>query len=339
MKANNASWIGMQNRTFTFRQIWIASIALVVLATMGIGAVTRLTGSGLSIVEWKPLAGTIPPLNEAQWTKEFLRYQQFPEFRSNPKVTLENFKTIFWWEFSHRLIARSLIFVILLPFAILYFRRLHTPRDLKRLSVLLVMGAVQGALGWYMVKSGLVQVPRVSHFRLMAHFVWASLIIAYLAHWLREQGTTGAKTFYVKDQILFQFLSIVCLLQMVLGALVAGSRAGYIYNSFPKFGDSWLPQNFFIYPTITENLFYNQINLQFFHRLGGWLMLAACIYTLLRRHFFISFLIMIQFALGVLTLLMMVPPAIATLHQLCGVFLFFTLRYSVHPSYMSLRKT
>lgn len=329
----------MLNKKMSFRQIWIISIALVVLATMGIGAMTRLTGSGLSIVEWRPLSGVIPPLSSDQWTEEFLRYQQFPEFRSNPHVTLDDFKTIFWWEFSHRLFARSLIFVILLPFVFLCLRRQNTARDLKKLSLLLLLGAVQGALGWYMVKSGLVQVPRVSHFRLTVHFVWASLIMAYLAQWLREEGPADIRPVSPNDVKVLQILSAICLLQMALGALVAGSRAGYIFNTFPKLGNTWFPANFFIYPTITENLFHNQINLQFFHRMGGWVILAACIYTLVRRYYAISILIMVQFSLGVLTLVMLVPPVIATLHQLFGVILFFTIRYSVASTHINLRKT
>lgn len=314
-----------------FRQVWILSIAFVVLATMGIGAMTRLTGSGLSIVEWKPLSGVIPPLNEMAWNQEFLRYQEFPEFKSNPNITLEGFKTIFWWEFSHRLIARSLIFVILIPFFFLILKRQATRRDFRKLVLLLLMGAIQGALGWYMVQSGLVQVPRVSHFRLMVHFLWASLIIAYLAGWLREESTDSRGEQFPQNRLFIQALSGLCLGQMALGALVAGSRAGYIYNTFPKLGDTWLPQRFLIFPTLTENLFYNQINLQFFHRVGAWLMVIAAIYALIKKYHLIGSLILIQFVLGILTLVLMVPPPVATLHQLCGVILFFVLRYTLLP--------
>lgn len=292
---------------------------------------TRLTGSGLSIVEWKPLSGVIPPLNEMAWNQEFLRYQEFPEFKSNPNITLEGFKTIFWWEFSHRLIARSLIFVILIPFFFLILKRQATRRDFRKLVLLLLMGAIQGALGWYMVQSGLVQVPRVSHFRLMVHFLWASLIIAYLAGWLREESTDSRGEQFPQNRLFIQALSGLCLGQMALGALVAGSRAGYIYNTFPKLGDTWLPQRFLIFPTLTENLFYNQINLQFFHRVGAWLMVIAAIYALIKKYHLIGSLILIQFVLGILTLVLMVPPPVATLHQLCGVILFFVLRYTLLP--------
>ncbi len=327
---NSGFWIGMRNNV-RFRQVWILSIAFVVLATMGIGAMTRLTGSGLSIVEWKPLSGVIPPLNEMAWNQEFLRYQEFPEFKSNPNITLEGFKTIFWWEFSHRLIARSLIFVILIPFFFLILKRQATRRDFRKLVLLLLMGAIQGALGWYMVQSGLVQVPRVSHFRLMVHFLWASLIIAYLAGWLREESTDSRGEQFPQNRLFIQALSGLCLGQMALGALVAGSRAGYIYNTFPKLGDTWLPQRFLIFPTLTENLFYNQINLQFFHRVGAWLMVIAAVYALIKKYHLIGSLILIQFVLGILTLVLMVPPPVATLHQLCGVVLFFVLRYTLLP--------
>ncbi|MBV2167801.1 MAG: COX15/CtaA family protein [Bdellovibrio sp.] len=328
---NSVFWIGTRNNQVRFRQVWILSIAFVVLATMGIGAMTRLTGSGLSIVEWKPLSGAIPPLNETEWSQEFLRYQEFPEFKSNPNVTLEDFKTIFWWEFTHRLIARSLIFVILIPFIFLVLKKEATGRDLRKLILLLLMGAVQGALGWYMVKSGLVQVPRVSHFRLMVHFIWASLIIAYLARWLREENTNPQCKQTSSERLFLRVLGGLCLGQMALGALVAGSRAGYIYNTFPKFGDTWWPQKFLIFPTLTENLLYNQINLQLFHRLGAWLMVIAAVYALIKRYYLIGSLIFLQFVLGILTLVLMVPPPVATLHQLCGVVLFFVLRYEEHP--------
>lgn len=309
-----------------FRQIWIISIASLLLATMGIGAMTRLTGSGLSIVEWKPVSGIFPPFNESQWVHEFSNYQQYPDFKSRPSLTLDEFKTLFWWEFIHRLVARSLLFVILVPYGLLFLSGKLEKRHHRKVFGLLILGGIQGFLGWYMVKSGLVQVPRVSHFRLMVHFIWACVILGYLAQWLAEEQQQS-HNLSVRSRSFVQALSWLCLAQMALGALVAGSRAGYIYNTFPKIGDTWLPVRFVIFPSLWENFFYNQINLQFFHRMGAWILLAAAFYSWWKKIYPISILIIAQFFLGVLTLVLMIPPAIATLHQLLGAGLFFYLRY------------
>lgn len=315
------------------RQIWILSIVMMLLATMGVGAMTRLTGSGLSIVEWKPISGTLPPLNETQWNHEFQNYQQYPDFKSRPSLTLEEFKVLFWWEFIHRLVARSLLFVILIPYGLLFALGKLEKRHHRKVFGLLILGGIQGFLGWYMVKSGLVQVPRVSHFRLMIHFIWACLILGYLAQWLREERQSPSLPGHSRGFV--RALSWICLAQMALGALVAGSRAGYIYNTFPQLGNTWLPVRFFIYPDLWENLFYNQINLQFFHRLGGWILLGASFYAFWKQIYLISVLIMAQFFLGVLTLVLVIPPPVATLHQLLGAILFFYLRYLVTEGHLN----
>ncbi|WP_374075258.1 COX15/CtaA family protein [Bdellovibrio bacteriovorus] len=307
------------------RQIWILSIATMLLATMGIGAMTRLTGSGLSIVEWKPISGILPPFNEVQWNQEFQNYQQYPDFKSRPSLTLKEFKVLFWWEFVHRLVARSLLLVILIPYGLLFVLGKIEKQHHRKVFGLLIFGGIQGFLGWYMVKSGLVQVPRVSHFRLMIHFIWACLILGYLAQWLGEESQSGNLPRHSRSFV--RGLSWLCLAQMALGALVAGSRAGYIYNTFPKLGDAWFPVRFFSYPDLWENFFYNQINLQFFHRLGGWILLGTSLYAFWKKIYSIFALMMAQFFLGVLTLVLMIPPPVATLHQLLGAILFFYLRY------------
>lgn len=314
-----------------FLRLWIMSIVVILFATMGIGAMTRLTGSGLSIVEWKPLSGVLPPLHETSWQEEFSNYQQYPDFKSRPDMTLAEFKVLFWWEFVHRLVARSILLVILVPYAFLVLRKRLSSRQHLRVLGLLILGGIQGFLGWFMVQSGLVSEPRVSHFRLMIHFLWACLILAYLARWLREESPPKK----IPEPGVTQFvrvLSWVCFLQLALGALVAGSRAGYIYNTFPKFGDTWLPPSFSVYATFFENVFYNQINLQFFHRMGGWCFLFAGGHALYKELYGISSLIGLQFVLGILTLILAVPPPMATLHQLVGAFLFFYLRYLIPDS-------
>lgn len=314
----------MRNRRAV--RYWLLAIVGWILLTMAIGAATRLTGSGLSMVEWRPVTGVLPPVGIAQWEQEFLKYQNFPEFKANPGMSLQEFKSIFWWEYAHRLVARSLLLVILLPLGLFAIQGRLIKKDFQRVLILLGLGAVQGVLGWFMVKSGLVQVPRVSHFRLMVHFIWACLILAYLAHWLAEEKAASFPESSREPSLFLRGLSWLCLAQLAFGALVAGSRAGYIFNTFPKMGDSWWPQNFFISSSLAENLFYNQINLQFFHRLGGWLLGLAAIWGWRIGHRELPTLILFQFVLGVLTLVWAVPLPLAVLHQVMGALLFFRIR-------------
>jgi cytochrome c oxidase assembly protein subunit 15 len=315
--------------TRRFFHFWLISIVGWILLIMAIGAATRLMGAGLSIVEWKPVTGLFPPLTSEQWLQEFAKYQKFPDFKSNPLMSLQDFKFIFWWEYFHRLVARSLALIILIPFGFLILKKRISKRDSHRVLFLLGLGVAQGALGWFMVKSGLVDTPRVSHLRLMVHFVWACLILAYLASWLRSQRSE-APVVQNHGQFLFlQGLSWLCLLQLSLGALVAGSRAGYIFNTFPKMGETWLPQDFFIFSSMAENIFYNQINLQFFHRVGGWLLGLGGLIGCWLGFYTLAGLIFLQFLFGVLTLLWGVPVPIAVLHQVLGAFLFFWIRYSM----------
>lgn len=299
---------------------------------MAIGGVTRLTGSGLSIVEWKPVSGILPPLNPDQWWQEFAKYQNYPDFKSNPQMSLADFKCIFWWEYIHRLVARSLVFLILFPFGVFALQGWVCKKDFQRVLVLLGLGAVQGALGWFMVKSGLVQIPRVSHLRLMVHFLWACLILAYLANWLRAERSDVSTTQSQGQHCFLRCLSWLCLFQLALGALVAGSRAGYIFNTFPKMGEFWLPPNFFPYQSLVENIFYNPVNLQFFHRVGGCLLGLAAIVCWRFGLTGLIGIIFLQFLLGVLTLIWGVPIPVAVLHQVLGAFLFFKIRYEYKKS-------
>lgn len=311
-------------------RFWLLLIIGWVFLTIAVGGATRLHEAGLSIVEWRPVTGILPPLTVDQWSQEFSKYQLSPDFKSRGSMSLEDFKFIFWWEYAHRLIARMLGFFIIVPFILFWLRGQTSSQDRKRLFLLLTLVGIQGGLGWFMVKSGLVQIPRVSHFRLLAHFLWACLILSYLAFWWQQESP---RVQHRHDQRTYlRVLSYVCLLQLALGALVAGSRAGYIFNTFPKMGDLWGPSEFFMYGSWVEDFFYNQVNLQFFHRLGAW---ALGILALLGwrwgfRH--LTFLIVLQFMLGVLTLILKVPIHWAVLHQLLGAFVFFRIRCLLYSS-------
>lgn len=312
-----------------FLRYWLIAVIGWVFLIMAIGGVTRLTGAGLSIVEWKPVTGILPPLTQDAWTAEFSKYKNFPDFVASPQMSLDEFKFLFWWEFVHRLVGRAMIAVILVPLGIFALQKRLVRKDFQRTLFLLGLGATQGALGWFMVKSGLVQEPRVSHIRLMIHFLSACMILAYLAYWLRiESGRSIARQSH-GDFVFLRSLSWICFFQLALGALVAGSRAGYIYNTFPMMGNSWAPENFFVYPSVLDNFLNNQINLQFFHRIGGWLLTAAALLALRRGFYVIGGLIALQFVLGVFTLVGGVPLHLAVFHQVLGAFLFFKVRYSM----------
>lgn len=302
---------------------WLIFVIGWVFLIVALGGITRLEGAGLSIVDWRPVTGVLPPWGSEQWDQEFLKYQDSPDFRSRVQMSLTDFKYIYWWEYSHRLVARMLGLVLLLPFLIFWRRGWLRHGDGVRLVVLLGLVGVQGGLGWFMVKSGLVQNPQVSHLRLMVHFLWACLILAFLASWLQRQ-TPGRRLPKCQRNYL-RILSYLVIVQLALGALVAGSRAGYIFNTFPKMGEQWGPEKFFVFDGWVENLFYNQINLQFFHRIGAWVLAVLVVAGWRWGNKSIALLLLLQFVLGVFTLVLKVPVPVAVLHQILGAFIFFRI--------------
>lgn len=313
---------------------WLMFVIGWVFLTMALGGATRLLEAGLSIVDWRPVTGIMPPITSTQWLQEFSKYQGSPDFKARSLMTLADFKFIFWWEYAHRLIARMLGFLIIVPFLFFWRQGRTISPDGKRVLLLLFLVGMQGGLGWFMVQSGLVQIPRVSHFRLLAHFLWACLILSYLAFWLQQEST---KIQHRRGQrIYLHTLSFLCVVQLALGAMVAGSRAGYVFNTFPLMGDSWGPPVFLIYDGWVENLFYNQFNLQFFHRIGGWVLglLAVLGWRLGFRE--LTLLIFLQFILGVFTLVLRVPVSLAVLHQILGAFVFFRIRCLLYSSKLDL---
>lgn len=319
-----------ENRNRILFRYWLLFVIGWVFLTIAIGGATRLQEAGLSIVDWRPVTGILPPLTTEEWTEEFSKYRLSPDFKSRGSMSLPDFKFIFWWEYAHRLVARLLGFLIIMPFAFFWLRGEVSSKDRKRMLLLLVLVGIQGGLGWFMVKSGLVQIPRVSHFRLLAHFMWVCLILSFLAYWLQQESPQSE---HRGDQRNFlRMLSFLCLLQLALGALVAGSRAGYIFNTFPKMGGSWGPPTFFLYDSWIENLFYNQINLQFFHRLGGWVLGLFALLGWIKNFKHLALLIALQFLLGVLTLVLKVPVVVAVLHQFFGAFIFFRIQCLLYGS-------
>lgn len=326
--------------------IWLFGCVFLIAVMVVIGGLTRLTGSGLSITEWDLVMGTLPPMNESQWQEVFGLYQQSPEYRLvNAGMSLGEFKSIFWWEYGHRLIGRTVGFVFLLPLVYFAVRRRLTGGQLGSLLLLFVLGALQGVLGWYMVKSGLVKVPHVSHFRLMAHLSLAFLLFgATLWQGLRFWNGHGVKMKGGKYAAVSLGLLALIMFQVALGAMVAGLKAGYLYNTFPKMGEHWIP------PSMGYDMLMNPILIQFSHRVMayllvlvvGWLWWSSRKSGLSwrqRRAFdFLLLAVMGQFALGVCTLLYYVPITLAALHQFVALVLFGGAVYLCYVLRFRLRR-
>jgi cytochrome c oxidase assembly protein subunit 15 len=307
---------------------WLLACAALVFAMVVVGGVTRLTHSGLSIVEWQPLVGTLPPLTQADWEALFAKYRETPEYKQvNFGIDLAGFKGIFWWEYAHRLLGRLIGVAFLLPFLWFLARRKLDRTLAWQLAGVFALGALQGALGWYMVQSGLVADPRVSHFRLTAHLGVALLIFAaelWLA--LALLGARSAPAPRALGRFALAIAAIV-LAMALTGGMVAGLRAGFAYNTFPLMNGNWVPPEILMLEPWWKNFFWNTATVQFVHRAIAWLLVAmvplfwwqAARAALAPRarlacHLLLAMLA-IQVALGIATLLLVVPVALAAAHQ------------------------
>ena len=315
---------------------WLLACCVLVFAMVVVGGVTRLTHSGLSIVEWQPLVGTIPPLTESAWEQTFARYRETPEFRLvNHDMTLEAFKGIFWWEYFHRLLGRLIGVAFFVPFAVFLARRRIDFALAGRLFAIFLLGGLQGALGWYMVKSGLVDDPRVSQFRLTAHLGLALVIFAamlWVALGLLLPRATGIRPALRRGSAALAGLVLAMALS---GGMVAGIRAGFAYNTFPLMNGSWIAPEILMLEPWYLNFGYNMATVQFVHRaLALVLALAAPLaWFAVRRdpaatpavrwaaHALLVALA-IQIALGIATLLLAVPVSLAAAHQAGAVLVF-----------------
>lgn len=302
---------------------WLFVVAGLVALMVVIGGLTRLTESGLSMVEWKPVTGWLPPLSEAAWTAEFEKYKQFPEYQKiNLGMTLEGFKNIFWLEYIHRLLGRIIGLAFALPFLWFWFRR-AIPAGVKRhLVAMFLLGGAQGALGWFMVASGLVDHPDVSHYRLTAHLGLAFFIFAYLLWGGLSLLRDGAMVHW-RGGGMAALLTIVVFVQILSGGLVAGLNAGLAHNTWPLMDGAFIPRGLLVMQPAWLNIFENAMTVQFQHRMGAYLVAILGIWTALRlkdraatslRHTLLT-VIGLQILLGIVTLLHQVPIALGTLHQ------------------------
>jgi|JI10StandDraft_1071094.scaffolds.fasta_scaffold65215_6 cytochrome c oxidase assembly protein subunit 15 len=321
---------------------WLLVCAALTFCIVIVGGITRLTRSGLSIVEWKPVAGVLPPLTEADWAAEFTKYRDTPEYQQvNRGMQLHEFKNIFWWEFSHRLLARLIGVVFLLPFLWFLIRKQIHGHMAGRLALIFCLGGAQGFLGWYMVKSGLIKDPHVSHLRLTSHLLLAALLYGTLLY-------TASQFLY--PQITAQksrggFLIVIATFILLgSGALVAGLKAGKIYNTFPLMNGSYFPPGVEWQTPLIGNFFNNAALVQFIHRNLAYavgVIIAVQLYrrrgeireTGLRHPLLVLLAIyIVQVLLGALTLLNAVPVWLGAWHQANAMLLFTAALYEFYFS-------
>lgn len=323
--------------------LWLFILCGLIYAMVVLGGVTRLTGSGLSMVDWRPLTGVLPPLTADEWQAAFDMYRATPEFAAvNSHMTVEDFKGIFWLEYLHRLLGRLIGLAFLLPFGWFLWRGYIARRELPKYGLMFVLGGLQGVLGWYMVKSGLVDNPRVSQYRLTAHLVAAFLIYAYI-FWValslvfRREGAL-AHPWFGRTVLL---TALVCV-TIVSGGFVAGLDAGLLYNTFPMMGAYWVPPGLLALDPPWINFFENQATAQFNHRVLAIATFAAILLYWWRARKAalpeevrpgvggLAVLATVQVALGISTLLTMVPVALAASHQAVAMLLFTVALYLCH---------
>src|SRR6185436_2802971 len=257
--------------------VWLLLCCVLVFGMVVVGGITRLTHSGLSMVEWQPLVGTIPPLDQQQWQEVFTQYQATPEYQKiNRGMSLDEFKGIFWWEYFHRLLGRAIGVAFFVPLAWFLVRGKISGLLALKLGGIFLLGALQGAIGWYMVKSGLVDDPRVSQFRLTAHLGMALLILAAMLWTALDLLTVQSATQYAPRRRLSHFaaaLVALIFLMALSGGFVAGIRAGFAYNTFPLMNGHLVPPEIFTLDPWWSNLFSNMATVQFNHRMIAWLLM------------------------------------------------------------------
>ena len=259
---------------------WLIVVAALIAVMVLVGGATRLTESGLSIVEWKPVTGTLPPLNEAQWAQAFEGYKAIPQYRElNAGMSLSEFKTIFWWEWSHRLLGRVIGAVYLLPFLYFLWRGALSSELKRRLWLIFALGALQGAVGWWMVASGLTQRTEVSQYRLATHLMLALIIFASIVWTLRRLTPRPHAAAPPRLKITGVVLLGLTFLQLYFGALVAGLRAGRVYNTWPEIDGAFIPSaaRLFFEEPWWRNLFDNTLTVQFEHRMTAYALLALAL--------------------------------------------------------------
>ena len=328
---------------------WLLVIALLVIAMVAVGGATRLTDSGLSITEWRPIMGTLPPLSTADWASAFEKYKQIPEYREvNHGMSLAEFKTIFWWEWGHRLLGRVIGLAFAVPMIWFWWQRRIPPGYHARLALLFALGGLQGFIGWYMVQSGLSERVGVSQYRLALHLCVAFLILAGLVWTYLDLAPQRTEIVFSSAPSgtwsLAAALTVLLFLQVALGAFVAGTKAGLIYTTWPLMEEQFIPDGLYSLSPWYVSLFEDHLTIQFNHR-----MLAYGLIVLAGVHAFrvarldddrvsasallLAVLMVVQAGLGIWTLLSVdgaIPIGLGIMHQTLAAILFATSVWHFH---------
>lgn len=314
-------------------QLWLFAVAALMVVTLVVGGATRLTESGLSIVEWKPVTGVLPPMSQAQWQAEFDKYREIPQYRElNRGMGLDAFKTIYWWEWSHRLLARLVGAAFLLPFLFFLWRGWIEPRLKLRLWLLFGAGAALGAIGWWMVASGLSGRVSVSQYRLGFHLTLACAIYAAILWTALRLSGRATEPATPRLRMVALALVLATIVQIYLGALVAGLDAGMTYNTWPLIDGALIPsaERLWFETPAWRNLFENALTVQFNHRLVAYaLWLAAVLHaadamrhapgTVANGALALAAAMTAQAVVGIVTLLHQAPIGLALAHQAMAI--------------------
>ena len=322
---------------------WLISVTVLIFIMVLIGGITRLTHSGLSMVDWKPILGTIPPIGEQAWLETFEKYKLFPEYQKvNFGMTLEEFKMIFFWEYLHRILGRIIGMAYAIPFLIFALKKYYNNVWVKKLFFGLVLIGLQGLMGWYMVMSGLEHRPSVSHYRLAAHLTFAFIIAAYIL-WLildlaRNKNSHSPNPWF-KYTV---YITSGIILQIIYGAFTAGLKAGFDYNTFPLMRGDIIPPEAFSFTPFIANFFENEVMVQFLHRTIAWILFISISTFLFKarkidntpeqkkaNHLLVA-VFGIQFLLGVFTLIFAVPVTLGVIHQGMAFIVFMVSIYLNH---------
>jgi cytochrome c oxidase assembly protein subunit 15 len=312
--------------------IWLFFIAFLITCMIVVGGLTRLTGSGLSITEWKPIHGAIPPLSLEEWREEFNAYKQIPQYiEINKGMTLEEFKNIFWWEWGHRQLGRFIGIAFFIPLLFFWIRGRLADKWKFPLLMLLLLGGMQGAVGWFMVQSGLTERTSVSQYRLAFHLSIAFILLGFIIWYALK--IWQARDIKLKINKIIGIFLLLVFVQIVSGAFVAGLHAGTIFNTFPLIKDTIFPEGLF--PVGFKSLFEDHLTVQFFHRMLAYLVLiygismSFCMFVQGRivEATLLTIVIITQISLGIATLITVAPLNhiwLASIHQMGAVLLFIT---------------
>ena len=316
--------------------LWLVSLMSIILLMIIVGGLTRLTESGLSMVDWRLFMGTIPPLSHGDWLKVFEDYKQYPEYQiKNINMTLSEFKYIFWWEYGHRVLGRLIGIIFIIPFIYFALKKYFSNEELYSYSFLLFLGGAQGIIGWWMVKSGLDVNPYVSHLRLAVHLIIAQIILSLIAYLFLKRLDIGIyKNNFSSHKIFFIFFNIIIFFTVIYGAFMAGLDAGKSFNTWPKMGDNYIPENLIFIEDRLFGFFDNSVFIHFFHRALAYLSFLTILYMCFKHfkgiennyqkiHFLIVlFLVLIQLFIGVFVVLSNVQVSLGSIHQIIGTLLF-----------------